>query len=111
MDIKKLIEYKIEFIKELKKLEKECVNESDFDELVYAVEDILNSTPHTLLHTDYIPRSICRSYLNDGESIQFVNNFMEQLYLDDVFHLDDDKLCDDIEYAKNEFYKAYGETK
>lgn len=111
MDTKKLIEYKIAFIKELKKLEKECGNESDFDDLVYVVEDILNSIPHTLLHTDYAPRSIIRTYLNDDEPIQFVNKFMEQLYLDNVFHLDDDKLCDDIEYAKNKFYEVYGETK
>ena len=111
MDTKKLIEYKTAFIEELQKLEKECGNEVDFDELVYVVEDVLNSIPHTLLHTDYIPRSICRSYLNDNEPTQFVNKFMEQLYLDNVFHLDDDNLCDDLEYALKEFYKAYGGKK
>ena len=107
-----LIKTRDEFIEQLNDCVKNAQTQDDFDELEHIIEDVFNGMPIEITSCDYIMRSVIQSYLddNDQKDMATVSKFMNQVWRDDVFHLNDDYLCDDLQYAAEKFYdKTKGE--
>lgn len=87
-----------------------ATTQEQFEELESITEEIFNRIPREIASCDYIMRGVIQSYLddNDKKDMNKVNRFMEQICNDNVFHLNDDYLCDDLQYAADKFY---GKTK
>ena len=105
---KELIKLRDNFLDALNAQAKLAKTQEDYDDLESITEDVFNGIPLEIVQCDYITRNTIRSYLDndDQKDMHKVNKFMKQLWNDDVFHLDDDNLCDDLQYATEKFYKS-----
>lgn len=104
---------KDKFLAELKDAVKTAQAVDDFDKLEDIVEDVFNGIPLEIAQCDYIMRYTAGSWLHDKdqEDMEKVSRFMKQIYEDDVFHLNDDTFCDDMNYAEAKFYSKNKELK
>lgn len=100
-----------DFADALQKAAHEAKSEMDFAILEDIATDVMTTMPPTILTKDYVGRGTIASYLDeaDREDTEKINKFMMQIYEDDVFHLQDDYLCEDLEYAATKFYKKLKE--
>ena len=97
-----LEQLKRNFIEALQAETAKATNEDDFSDLEDIAEDVLNMIPTELLQSDYITRTTIAGYI-DPENTQEINQFMQKVSDDCVFHLDDETVCDDLQYCASEF--------
>lgn len=98
---------------ELQESVKTAQTVDDFDKLEDIVEDVFNRIPLEIAQCDYIMRYTAGAWLHgeDQTDMKKVSRFMKQIYKDDVFHLNDDTFCDDMNYAEAKFYSKNKELK
>jgi hypothetical protein len=97
---------RVAFTDALKKAAQEAKTEDEFAWIESVATDTLTAMPPTILSKDYIERGTIATYLNeeDRQNTKKINAFMMQIYKDDLFHMNDDYLCDDLQYAAEKFY-------
>jgi len=102
-----------QFTDALQKAATEAQNEDEFAVLEDVATDVLGCMPVNLMSCDYIARGTVASYLDekDRQDTKKINGLMKQIYEDDLFHMNDDYLCDDLQFAVDKFYKYNKEDK
>lgn len=106
MKYKELIKLRDNFLDALNAQAELAKTEEDYDDLESITEDVFSRIPLKIAQCDYIARSTIQSYLDDDDQkdMDKVNKFMHQVWEDDLFHLNDDYLSDDLQCASNKFY-------
>lgn len=97
---------RVAFTDALQRAAQEAKTEDEFAWIESVATDTLSAMPPTILSKDYIERGTIATYLNkeDRQNTKKINAFMMQIYADDLFHMNDDYLCDDLQYAAEKFY-------
>lgn len=98
---------RVAFTDALQKAAQEAKTEDEFAWIESVATDAMMAMPPTILSKDYIERGTIATYLEgkDRQDTKKINEFMMQIYRDDLFHMNDDYLCDDLTYAAQKFYK------